>query len=489
MFFILRDVQSECETRLHTQSWRGKVPELMELNSQLTQPITGFPEWLPAERLLEVRMIDTIREVYERYGFAPIETPAVEKDETLQSKGEINKQIYSLFRPNVPADVDKETGLSLHFDLTVPLARYVAQHYGKLVFPFRRYQIQKVWRGERAQKGRFREFYQCDIDIIGEGSLDLMADAEMPLIIFEVFNALDIGQFVIRISNRKILQGLLQQWNVVGEQAEETFRAIDRLPKLKGGWQELQAWLIGELKLTSDICDILRQLLVEEATQVHPLEKLKQLNIPNEVFQQGISELQTVLELAKSQNLPEGILKTDLSITRGLDYYTGTVYETFLVGYENVLGSICSGGRYDNLASHFTDRTLPGVGVSIGLSRLFSTLLDRGLLKPTAHTPAQVMITIPDRQYLLDAFQVAGVLRRNGLKVELYAQDAKHDRQLKTAVRKGIPFAVIPWPERMKEERSVEVRNLSDGKRENVPLEQLAGYLLLVVQKAEDGAS
>ncbi len=449
----------------------------MEVNTQLTQPITGFPEWLPAERLLEVRMIDTIREVYECYGFTPIETPAVEKNESLQSKGEINKQIYSLYRPNVPAEVDKETGLSLHFDLTVPLARYVAQHYGKLVFPFRRYQIQKVWRGERPQKGRFREFYQCDIDIIGEGSLDLLADAEMPLIIYEVFKALDIGQFVIRISNRKILQGLLHHWKVNGEQAEETLRAIDRLPKLKGGWQELQAWLTDELGLEGGICTALHQLLMEEETHASPLEKLRRMNVPDEIFQTGIAELQTVLESAESLNLPQGILETDLSITRGLDYYTGTVYETFLVGYEKVLGSICSGGRYDNLASHFIDRTLPGVGISIGLSRLFSTLLERGLLTPAAHTPAQVMVTIPDRRYLQKSFQVAGSLREAGFKVELFAQDSKHDRQLKAAVRKGIPFAVIPWPDRMEKEQSVEVRNLLDGHREVVPLERLAGFL------------
>jgi histidyl-tRNA synthetase len=449
----------------------------MQRDASLIQPITGFPEWLPSERLLEVGFIDTIRRVYESFGFTPIETPAVEKTATLESKGEIHQQIYSLMRPNVPEDADKDTGLSLHQDLTVPLARYVAQHYGKLVFPFRRYQIQKSWRGERAQRGRFREFYQCDIDIIGDSSLDLLADAEMPLVIYEVFKELGLGDFVIRMSNRKILQGLLRHYGVEGDRAEETVRGIDRLPKLRGGWKELSAWLTEELRLGTEVLDCLEGLLAGPEAAVPPLERLKSLAISDETFQLGVSELETVQDLLLTLDLPTGVVEVDLSITRGLDYYTGTVYETFLVGQEKTLGSICSGGRYEDLASHFIDRKLPGVGVSIGLSRLFAALLEMGLVKPGAQTPAQVMVTVPDREYLRDSFQIAGLLRKSGLPVELFAQNLKHDKQLKAAVRKGIPWAVIPWPDRLKESDSVEIRNLVSGEREVVPRALIAGKL------------
>ncbi len=449
----------------------------MQRDASLIQPITGFPEWLPAERLLEMGFIDTIRRVYESFGFTPIETPAVEKTATLESKGEIHQQIYSLMRPNVPEDTEKDTGLSLHQDLTVPLARYVAQHYGKLVFPFRRYQIQKSWRGERAQRGRFREFYQCDIDIIGDGALDLLADAEMPLVIYEVFKELGLGDFVIRMSNRKILQGLLHHFGVEGERAEETVRGIDRLPKLRGGWKELSDWLTDELNLGTEVLDCLKGLLATPEGSASPLERLKGLDVTDETFQLGVSELEMVQDLLLTLDLPEKVVEVDLSITRGLDYYTGTVYETFLVGQEKTLGSVCSGGRYEDLASHFIDRKLPGVGVSIGLSRLFAALLDMGLLKPTAQTPAQVMVTVPDREYLRDSFQIAGLLRKAGLAVELFAQNLKHDKQLKAAVRKGIPWAVIPWPDRLKESDSVEIRNLVSGERQVVQRPLIAAKL------------
>jgi histidyl-tRNA synthetase len=421
--------------------------------------------------------IDTIRRVYESFGFTPIETPAVEKTATLESKGEIHQQIYSLMRPNVPEDAEKDTGLSLHQDLTVPLARYVSQHYGKLVFPFRRYQIQKSWRGERAQRGRFREFYQCDIDTIGDGSLDLLADAEMPLVIYEVFKELGLGDFVIRMSNRKILQGLLRDYEIEGERAEETVRGVDRLPKLRGGWQELSGWLSSELSLGTEVLDCLKELLVSPEGSAPPLERLRRLAVTDETFLLGVSELETVQDLLLTLDLPKSVVVVDLSITRGLDYYTGTVYETFLVGQEKTLGSVCSGGRYEDLASHFIDRKLPGVGISIGLSRLFAALLEMGLVKPTAQTPAQVMVTVPDRDYLRESFQIAGLLRKAGLPVELFAQNLKHEKQLKAAVRKGIPWAVIPWPDRLKESDSVEVRNLVNGERKVVPRAMIAESL------------
>jgi len=449
----------------------------MAKDSIYTKPITGFPEWLPEEQLVEQRFLNTIRHTFEKFGFVPIETPSVERDATLESKGEINKQVYSLFRPNVPEDVEKETGLSLRFDLTVPLARYVAQHYGKLVFPFRRYQIQKVWRGERPQKGRFREFYQCDIDIIGDGALDLLADAEMPAIIYETFAALDIGEFVIRISNRKILQGLLAHHNVSGEAAEETLRAVDRLPKLKGGWPDLAAWLESELSLDKKLIEGLEQVVTCGVGSSTKLEEISKLGIENPLFQDGIRELAEVFEHLASLGVPENVVEVDLSITRGLDYYTGTVYETFLVGHEQTLGSICSGGRYDNLASSFTDRLLPGVGMSIGLTRLFSCLLESGAIKPGPSSPADVMVTVPDREHLADCLSIAHTLREAGLLVELFGQPMKHDKQMKATVRKGIPVAVIPWPEKLQDLDSVEIRDLIAGDRKTVPRAEIVSVV------------
>jgi histidyl-tRNA synthetase len=456
----------------------------MERDPNLIQPVTGFPEWLPGERLIEQRFLDKIRATFERFGFASIETAAMEKSAVLASKGEINKQIYSVIRPNVPEEVDKDTGLSLHFDLTIPFARYVAQNYGKLVFPFRRYQIQKVWRGERPQRGRFREFYQCDIDIIGEGSLDLLADAEMPLVINEVFTALDLGAFVIRISNRKILQGLLKHYGIEGDQAEETLRGIDRLPKLKGGWAELAGWLASELSLAAEPIATLETLLLEPKSGGSALDKLRDLPIDNYTFRVGIQELGDVIDNSAELGLPDGLMEVDLSITRGLDYYTGTVYETFLIGQEKTFGSVCSGGRYDNLASHFIDRVLPGVGISIGLTRLFAALLEKGEIKADRHTPAEVMVTVPERNRLRESLKFASSLRKAGIAVELFVQDIRHDKQIKIAVRKGIPFAVIPWPERLDETSSVEVRNLITGEREMKGWHEVASFIKNALKKA-----
>ena len=456
----------------------------MTRTSKTTSPITGFPEGLPGECLRHARFIDIIRKTFERFGFGPIETPAVERNETLESKGEVNKQIYSLYRPNVPDDVEKETGLSLHFDLTVPLARYVAQHYGKLSFPFRRYQIQKVWRGERAQKGRYREFYQCDIDIVGDGSIDLLADAEIPMVISQVFENLAVGDFVIKISNRKILQGFLERFEIDGEKAEETLRAIDRLPKLKGGWAELADWLSEELDLTDEVLSPLKALLDIRGTGAEILEPLANVVIDNPTFQSGVDELTKVIDYTRSLGMPEGRIEVDLSITRGLDYYTGTVYETFLAGHEKTLGSVCSGGRYDNLASHFTDRTLPGVGISIGLSRLFWQLVENGAVQTDRETSTEVMVTVPDRSRLGDSLSVAAELRKAGLNVDLYVQDSKHEKQIKTALKKGIPLAVIPWPDKLDQLDSVEVRNLTSGEREVVLRNEAASVVRSALEKS-----
>ncbi|MCA9417239.1 MAG: histidine--tRNA ligase [Candidatus Omnitrophica bacterium] len=459
----------------------------MGSKSNQTKPITGFPEWLPEERLLELRFLRTIQETFELFGFANIETPAVERNETLASKGEVNKQIYSLYRPNVPEDVEKDTGLSLHFDLTVPLARYVGQHFGKLTFPFRRYQIQKVWRGERTQRGRSREFYQCDIDIIAENELDLLADAEMPMVIHDVFSKLNIGKYVIRMSNRKILQGVLDQYQVETEIAEETVRAIDRLPKLKGGWEELAGWLTSELSLVSDLVEALRTILVPEQKEDRGLGHLKSLGIENPILNKGIEELEMVIGYLLQVGVPEEVVEIDLSITRGLDYYTGTVYETFLLDHEHTLGSVCSGGRYDNLSDKFIDRKLPGVGMSIGLTRLFSGLLEAGTIQAGASTPAQVAVTVPDRDRLEDSLSVASLLRGKGFKVDLFVQAQKHDKQLKAAVRKGIPFAVIPWPDKVDEMESVELRDLRTGDREVVLIHEVATVLgFMLSEKGRD---
>lgn len=346
-----------------------------------TKVLPGFMELLPAEQIIFDRMMAQIREVYELYGFTSIDTPVIERAEVLLAKagGETEKQIYRFTKG--------ENNLTLRFDLTVPLARYVSEHANELAFPFRCYHIGKVYRGESPQRGRFREFYQCDIDVVGDGVLNLMNDAEIPRVIYDVFRRLDFGAFVVRINNRKLITGLLV---FLGAEklAVEVMRAIDKIEKI--GEQEARRSLI-EIGVTNETITRIFEFLAIKGSPAEITNQLRGLNIANEVFQTGVSELEEVVRCLKILGMPQNFYDIDLSIARGLDYYTGTVYETTLTNHPEI-GSICSGGRYDNLAEKYTDRKLPGVGISIGLTRLFFQLKDIGIVKAGPSTLTKVLI-------------------------------------------------------------------------------------------------
>lgn len=395
-------------------------------------PISGFPEWSPEVRRTELRILDSIRHSFEVHGFLPIETPAVERMAVLTAKGGMQRQIYSLRRPSD----DEQSGgeLGLHFDLTVPLARYVAQRAHQLTFPFRRYQMQKVWRGERAQRGRFREFYQCDIDIIGSGSLDLLYDAEIASVIASVFRGLGVSEFQIRMSNRRVLSSLIAPWGIEGEARDRFLRVVDKHGS-KGATAVTSA-LQGEdvpaelVSLTGDLLDLddpyaAERLLADAGAD------------PS-----GVRELREVAEAATRLGVGADELRVDLTIARGLDYYTGTVYETFLAGRED-WGSVCSGGRYDDLARYFTDRSLPGVGVSIGLTRLVDLLVQSALVSLESLSPTKVLVAVQDRAHLESCLQIAALLREGDIPTEVYMQARRLGDQLSYASALGIPLAAI----------------------------------------------
>ncbi|MEQ9812495.1 MAG: histidine--tRNA ligase [Azospirillaceae bacterium] len=423
------------------------------------QPISGFPEWLPEEKLVETRLLDIIRRNFERYGFAPIETPAVERKEVLQAKGVESKEIYALARLAAEGEGgDPATEMALHFDLTVPLARYVAQHYSRLAFPFRRYQIQKVWRGERPQAGRFREFYQCDIDIVGNGTLDVLADAEIPSVIDAIFSEAAIGRFLIRINNRKVLQGVLAAHGVAEDGFPAALRAIDALEKI--GREKVAAALVEATGLAPATADTLLDRLI-----AGDLERLDGLD-GGPLLAAGLTELAQVGDGLAALGVPPGHWAFDLTIARGLDYYTGTVYETRLVDHPEV-GSICSGGRYDDLASTFTKQKLPGVGISIGLTRMLSRLFEAGVVRPGAATPAPVLVTVMDRALLADCLGLAAELRRAGIATEVYSEPRKLGQQLKYADQKGFLIALI-LGESEKAAGEVQAKLLASAEQESV---------------------
>ncbi len=436
--------------------------------------ISGFPEWSPSERLVEQRMLDEIRAAFERFGFSSIETPAVERNAVLTAKGgeETVRQIYALTGLHAQGG-DALRDYSLHFDLTVPLARYVAQRSNELVFPFRRYQMQKVWRGERPQHGRFREFTQCDIDIVGDGKLSLLADAEIPAVIDGVFTALNIGDFVIRISNRKILTGYLEHLGFSDEDAASILREADKIERQ--GEKPLRAHLEAQGASTDTAVAILT-LVQMAGDSVDILERLAAMRGVGERFEQGVAELSAVFEHATEFGIPQGHIAVDLGIVRGLDYYTGTIYETRLVGHPQ-LGSICSGGRYDDLASYFTGRTLPGVGISIGWTRLFSQLLRAGIVQTGASSGAQVLVTTLGAGQLKPAIELASMLRARGVDTELYIEDAGLRRQLRFAARKGIRFVVIPLPDELERCR-VKLRDMHSSEESTVSIEHLADKII-----------
>jgi len=444
------------------------------------KPMSGFPELLPAQQLVFNRCLDIVRRTFERYGFTPIETPAVERKEVLTAKGGNEKEIYALSRLAAGPGEDAETDYALHFDLTVPLARYVAQHKDKLVFPFRRYQIQKVWRGERPQAGRYRELYQCDIDVIGRGSVSLLADAELPSVIYHVFREMNIGHFVIRVNNRRLLQGFLDLAGVPTDRVGDVLHTVDAWEKI--GRAAVAQALINKVGLNETLTE--RILAFLSSSQGKPtdavLDDLRRQVTTSQAeqhdFGRGVQELQTVVEGMRSLGVPEDYFEIDLSIARGLDYYTGTVYETRLTTHPD-LGSICSGGRYDDLASYFTNEKLPGVGISIGLSRLVLRLLDAGVLKPGPTTPAVVLVTTMDQAHMQDYFKLGAALREGNVATEIFLERARLGDQLKYASRKGFRFAVIAGEDEFAADQ-VKLKDLATATEQVIPRAQLVAHVL-----------
>ena len=395
--------------------------------------LSGFMELLPAQQQQLERMMDILRTTYSRYGFTPLDTPVIEASEVLLAKGggETEKQIYRFQK----GDAD----LALRFDLTVPLAKYVALHGNDLAFPFRRYQIGKVYRGERAQRGRFREFYQADIDIIGDGKLDITNEAEIPSIIYQTFTALGLTRFQIRVNNRKILNGFYAMLGLT-DRSGDIMRTVDKLDKI--GPHKVRACLVDDVGLTADQAEEIMRFISITGSNDQVLSALEGYRGRHELFDQGLDELTTVTRYLAAFGVPEVNFAVDLTIARGLDYYTGTVYETTLLDYPEI-GSVCSGGRYDNLAEYYTDRQLPGVGISIGLTRLFYVLGEQGLLNPSLPTaPADVLI-LPMTQDLTPAIQLATRLRGAGVRTQLYTEQKKFKAKMNYADKLGVPYVVF----------------------------------------------
>lgn len=410
------------------------------------QPRTppGTLELLPREQMILQHMIDVIRRGYERFGFVPIETPVFELKDVLLTKsgGETEKQVYFV-QSTGAIQQGHDADLALRFDLTVPLARYVAEHEHKLAFPFRRYQIQRVYRGERHQKGRFREFYQCDIDVIGKDKLDPAYDAELPAIIVRIFEELKVGNFTIHFSNRKVLLGLLAGYGIEdAEKQKLVLREIDKFDKI--GHDKVHASLV-ELGLGADIADAFLRLIAHKGGKEDMLAELRGQKTEHAAFRQGLAELAQMIDALKALGVPEHRTRLNLKIARGLDYYTGTVYETLIDDHPE-FGSVCSGGRYDDLASLYTKSKLPGVGLSIGLTRLFDQLRASGLLPHVANS-VQVLIAQLDPQLSAAYLSLASELRHAGFNVENYLEPAKLDKQLKYADKAGIPFVVLLGPD------------------------------------------
>jgi histidyl-tRNA synthetase len=422
--------------------------------------LPGFMELLPKEQIQFNKMYDIIRKTYELFGFIPLDTPILESAEVLLAKagGESDKQIYRFSKG--------DTDLTMRFDLTVPLAKYVAKNYNNLAFPFRRYQIGKVYRGEKTQKGRYREFYQCDIDIIGDGKLSLINDAEIPSIIYNTFKALGFGAFQIKFNNRKILNGLLEYLQVE-EQASEVMRIIDKIDKV--GNENVVNELAG-LGFRNDHIDKITKYLSIKGDNLEIISQLKSLDIENATYALGLQEISQVNEFIQMFGVPDYNYTIDLTIARGLDYYTGTVYETTLNDYPGI-GSVCSGGRYDNLAEYYTDRKLPGVGISIGLTRLFYQLEKAGIVKLANATPSSILIVpiVDDLSYPLE---LASKLRKGGIDTEVYLEPKSLKAKLNYANRLGFPYVGIIG-DTESDERTVTIKNMESGEQNKVSFDDV----------------
>ena len=430
----------------------------MEKTNPRTLP--GFMELLPEEQILFNQIQDKIRKSYERFGFLPLDTPIIELSEVLLAKagGETEKQIYRFLKG--------DTDLSLRFDLTVPLAKYVTEHYSNLSFPFRRYQIGKVYRGERQQKGRFREFYQCDIDIIGDGDLSIINDAELPSVIYSTFKDLGFGDFTICINNRKILSGLFLSLGLESI-SSDILRIIDKIEKI--GKEEVIKELVN-LNIDNSKIDYIIEFITMDGNTDDKLDKLRKLNIENEIFNEGLNELSEVVKYVRAFGVPDKNFKIDLTIARGLDYYTGTVYETFLNDYKS-LGSVCSGGRYDNLAEYYTDKKLPGVGISIGLTRLFYQLNEINLIKSNKKSIADVIIINMTDNFEYAA-NVATKLRTENINTQIYMEDKKIKAKFKYVDKLEVQYAVVIGEDEINS-NNVTLKDMKTGEQVKVTIEEL----------------
>ena len=420
--------------------------------------LPGFMELLPNEQILFNKMKNTIQKTYESFGFLPLDTPIIEDAKILLAKagGETEKQIYRFMKG--------ENDLALRFDLTVPLAKYVTEYYDKLSFPFKRYQIGKVYRGEKPQRGRYREFYQCDIDIIGDGELSVVNDAELASVIYKTFLNLGFDDFTICINNRKILNGLFEGLNVK-ENSVEILRTIDKLDKI--GPEKVRKELCEEI--SEDKVDIIMDFISISGNNDEKIKALEEINISNNTWNEGLKDLKEVVKFIRIFMVPEENFKIDLTIARGLDYYTGTVYETFLNKYRN-LGSVCSGGRYDNLTEFYSTRKMPGVGISIGLSRLFFQLTDSDIISVENQSIADVLVISMDNNYEKCA-QIASTLRQNGLKVQVDFEDKKIAKKFKYADKLNINYVIVIGEDEIKN-NVVTIKNMSTGEQNTVTLEE-----------------
>lgn len=423
--------------------------------------LQGFMELLPEEQIVMNKMKAVIAHTYELFGFAPLDTPVLELAEVLLSKsgGDTEKQIYEFKKG--------DTDLAMRFDLTVPLAKYIALYHNNLTFPFKRYQIGKVYRGERPQKGRFREFYQCDIDIIDRDELNIAYDAEVLAVIYTVFNKLELPAFKIYINNRKLLSGFLEGLSIA-DKTVDVLRLVDKIKKIP------EAAFLGELAdlgLPEDKNHRLLEFIKISGSNEEIIAQLENLAVQNDNYQTGLSELKTVIEQTKNLGVNSANIKIDLSITRGLDYYTGTVYETFFDDYPQ-FGSVCSGGRYDNLSSVFMDKKFPGVGISIGLTRLFDQLRGNGLLKIAGSTPNRALIITQSPEFADKAAQLAGQLRQNDIAADVVLRDCKFKKKMEYANKIKIPYLIIIGEDEAAN-HNYTLKNMATGEQTRVTLDEL----------------
>ena len=439
--------------------------------------LSGFMELLPRPQQQMERMMEILRRSYSLYGFTPLDTPVIESAEVLLAKGggETEKQIYRFEK----GDAD----LALRFDLTVPLAKYVALHYNDLSFPFRRYQIGKVYRGERAQRGRFREFYQADIDIIGDGKLDITNEAEIPAIIYRTFSALGLKRFQIRVNNRKILNGFYAMLGLT-ECSGDIMRTVDKLDKI--GAEKVGALLRDELGLTGEAVEEILRFIHIGGTNEEVLAALEGYRGRNELFDMGLDELTTVVKYLSAFGVPAENFAVDLTIARGLDYYTGTVYETTLLDHPEI-GSVCSGGRYDNLAEYYTDRQLPGVGISIGLTRLFYVLGEQGMLNPELPTAPCDVLVLPMTEDLSPAIAAATALREADVRTQLYTEGKKFKAKMNYADKIGVPYVLFLGEDEAKA-GAVSVKDMQTGTQQTLPVSEAIAFIKTGIEEKNKGA-